>query len=186
MAHSTRSSPLFELSNCEFELLFGHGDRPCAGLAQGGNAEQSGLQKKNRQAVKTMARLLKQRGPRFIVSHVHGLTNRSMASSSAPITRIIRFEDTSGSVHFGEEPVAGASNATILNGDIYAGLVRSDTTAEISRLLSPVAPTNILCVGLNYMRHWEEGAKKRGVACPENPVSTHTDPMELHAPHHLT
>jgi len=40
----------------------------------------------------------------------------------------------------------------------------------VTKLLTPVAPTNILCVGLNYMRHWEEGAKQRGVSLPENPV----------------
>lgn len=40
----------------------------------------------------------------------------------------------------------------------------------MSKLLTPVEPTNILCVGLNYMRHWEEGAKKRGQELPENPV----------------
>jgi len=100
------------------------------------------------------------------------MARRMLTTFSAP-TRIIRFEDSEGVVHYGEEPAGGAkagSVATVLDGDVFEGLTRSDTTAKVQRLLTPVAPTNILCVGLNYMRHWEEGAKKRGVALPENPV----------------
>ena len=46
-------------------------------------------------------------------------------------------------------------------------LLRTGRTAKVGQLLSPIAPPNILCVGLNYMRHYEEGAKKRGIALPE-------------------
>ena len=82
-----------------------------------------------------------------------------------------------------QEPEAGSSTATLLEGDVYTGLSRSENTAEIAELLTPVSPTNVLCVGLNYMRcgpekchnchdpsltlrvylyrHYEEGAKKR-------------------------
>ena len=31
-------------------------------------------------------------------------------------------------------------------------------------------PPDILCIGLNYMRHYEEGAKKRGIPLPAKPV----------------
>jgi 2-keto-4-pentenoate hydratase/2-oxohepta-3-ene-1,7-dioic acid hydratase in catechol pathway len=40
---------------------------------------------------------------------------------------------------------------------------------KIRKLLTPLVPTDIFCIGLNYMKHYEEGAKKRGVPLPEKP-----------------
>ena len=51
-----------------------------------------------------------------------------------------------------QEPQAGSTTATLLEGDIYTGLSRTITTAEIAELLTPVEVVNVLCVGLNYMR----------------------------------
>ena len=54
---------------------------------------------------------------------------------------------------------------TRANGDPYAGL--TDTGNPVSgKLLAPIEPTNILCIGLNYAKHAEEGGKE----LPENPV----------------
>jgi len=47
---------------------------------------------------------------------------------------------------------------------------RTGKTAKIGQLLSPILPPNILCIGLNYTKHYEEGAKKRGIALPLKPV----------------
>ena len=59
----------------------------------------------------------------------------------------------------------------VLAGDPLGGapLSRTGRVARVERLLAPVSPPDILCVGLNYLRHYEEGAKKRGVPLPEKP-----------------
>lgn len=38
------------------------------------------------------------------------------------------------------------------------------------RLLAPLVPRNVFCVGWNYLEHFEEGAKKRGHELPEHPA----------------
>ena len=50
-------------------------------------------------------------------------------------------------------------------GDLFEGL--SDSGEAVSgTLLAPIQPTNILCIGLNYRKHAEEG----GQDIPQNPV----------------
>ena len=46
---------------------------------------------------------------------------------------------------------------------------RAGRVARVERLLAPVSPPDILCIGLNYLKHYEEGAKKRGVPLPDKP-----------------
>lgn len=53
-----------------------------------------------------------------------------------PVTRIIRFEDPSGAVFYGEEPEEGVTEAVILEGDIYKGLTRSENKAEANKTWS--------------------------------------------------
>lgn len=54
---------------------------------------------------------------------------------------------------------------TQAEGDIYQGL--SDTGKHIDgKVLAPVIPTDVLCIGLNYKKHAEEG----GQDMPEHPV----------------
>ena len=77
--------------------------------------------------------------------------------------KIVRFQDPAGHVHYGEwikewsalliETVDGTSRVT-------------DHVVAIDRLLAPVEPPSILCVGLNYRRHAEE----TGARIPEHPV----------------
>jgi 2,4-didehydro-3-deoxy-L-rhamnonate hydrolase len=38
------------------------------------------------------------------------------------------------------------------------------------RLLAPLVPRNIFCVGWNYLKHFEEGAAKRNEELPEHPA----------------
>src|SRR5690606_5010045 len=42
----------------------------------------------------------------------------------------------------------------------------SDRPARVVKILAPVAPLDILCIGLNYRRHAEES----GATAPERPV----------------
>lgn len=90
----------------------------------------------------------------------------------APVTRIIRFVSTDGNIYLGEEPAPGVTEAVLLSGDLYnqASLQRMGDKKEVAKLLAPLVPSAIFCIGLNYMKHWEESAKKRGIPQPEKPV----------------
>lgn len=78
--------------------------------------------------------------------------------------KIVRF------VH-DEQPRYGiVEGATVCacGGDPFSGLVRTSEAFEMSsvKLLAPVSPPNILCLGLNYRMHADEG----GVAYPSAPL----------------
>merc|ERR1711988_1774466 len=96
--------------------------------------------------------------------------HRSFSKGSEPIDRIIRFVGEDGKQYLGEEPQQSGDAATVLAGELLEGsLERTDKTMKITKLLSPLVPTDIFCIGLNYMKHYEEGAKKRGVPLPDKP-----------------
>jgi hypothetical protein len=101
------------------------------------------------------------------------------AAAAEPVVpaRFIRFVDAAtGGTHYGEpqQQALPYSSAMVLAGDPLADppipFTRTGRIAKIDQLLSPIAPPNILCIGLNYMKHYEEGAKKRGIALPSKPV----------------
>lgn len=54
----------------------------------------------------------------------------------------------------------------VLKGDLEHGFQPTGETVEGGELLAPVAPTAILCIGLNYRRHAAEG----NMPIPERPV----------------
>jgi len=98
-----------------------------------------------------------------------------LQGSMAAITRIIRFVSDDGGIFTGESPGEGTPSAgtlaTVLKGSLYDGtLTRTATKKPIVKLLAPVVPSDIFCIGLNYMKHYEESAKKRGIALPDRPV----------------
>jgi len=77
--------------------------------------------------------------------------------------KIIRLRTATGTTYASLET---DSTARRIEGDIYSDFA---VTSEIitGKLLAPIAPTNIFCIGLNYRRHAEEtGGKKM----PEHPV----------------
>ncbi len=78
--------------------------------------------------------------------------------------KILRFEDGSGTVQHGVQQADGS--VTRINGDLLGEVEDSGQVIEVGKLLAPVVPTDILCIGLNYRRHAEEG----GQAIPEYPV----------------
>lgn len=91
---------------------------------------------------------------------------------SGAITRIIRFISNDEAVYVGEEPSDNSGAAEVLSGNVLepSTLKRTGDKKPIVRLLAPVLPPNIFCIGLNYMKHYEEFSKKRGVALPSKPV----------------
>ena len=78
--------------------------------------------------------------------------------------KIIRFLDSAGNEGLGRQHDNGS--VTRLTGEIYGQLSDSGESVEVSKLLSPIVPTDILCIGLNYARHAAEG----GMDPPADPV----------------
>ncbi|HVQ20483.1 MAG TPA: fumarylacetoacetate hydrolase family protein, partial [Terrimicrobiaceae bacterium] len=60
----------------------------------------------------------------------------------------------------------GDGSAIELTGELFSGLQSTDRRADVAKLLAPLAPSQILGIGLNYRRHAEE-TKAR---IPEFPV----------------
>lgn len=78
--------------------------------------------------------------------------------------KIIRYEDQAGQVHYGCEHADDSK--TRIEGCVFDSYTVTDEPAEIAKLLSPIQPIDILCIGLNYRRHAEEGRKP----VPDYPV----------------
>jgi len=77
---------------------------------------------------------------------------------------IFRYADTQGAVHYGLLHPDGSRER--LEGDLFTGQHPTGVVAQVARLLSPLAPRALLCIGLNYRRH----AAETGAAIPERPV----------------
>jgi 2-keto-4-pentenoate hydratase/2-oxohepta-3-ene-1,7-dioic acid hydratase in catechol pathway len=69
--------------------------------------------------------------------------------------KLIRYQDAGGQVGYGALQSDGS--ARVIEGDVFGRFEVSGRRAAVNKLLAPVAPTNILCIGLNYRRHAAEG-----------------------------
>lgn len=78
--------------------------------------------------------------------------------------KIIRFQDRTGAVRYGER--VDEWSARLVEGNIFQTYQVTNRVVRIEKLLAPVEPPTILCIGLNYRRHAEE----TGAAIPERPV----------------
>jgi len=86
--------------------------------------------------------------------------------------RVCRCLDAEGAERLAlyEDGVAAGSTVQELGGGTVLApetLAPTGASFEVSQLLAPVDPCNILCIGINYLKHYEEGAKKRGVPMPQ-------------------
>jgi len=77
--------------------------------------------------------------------------------------KIIRFL-SAGREHLGRLHDDG--HATLLEGDLFGTLRDTGTRAAVDKLLAPLEPRDILCIGLNYKQH----AAESGSAPPAHPV----------------
>jgi 2-keto-4-pentenoate hydratase/2-oxohepta-3-ene-1,7-dioic acid hydratase in catechol pathway len=77
--------------------------------------------------------------------------------------KIVRFI-SSGSIHFGQ--FLDDQTARRIEGDIFSSYRVTDEKLTIHKLLAPVVPTDILCIGLNYRRHAAESAME----IPKHPM----------------
>jgi 2-keto-4-pentenoate hydratase/2-oxohepta-3-ene-1,7-dioic acid hydratase in catechol pathway len=89
---------------------------------------------------------------------------RKKASCYGNAMRIIRYLDFGDHVKYAVEHPDG--HTTELEGDILSGVRSLDRPAEVRKILAPIAPSQILGIGLNYRRHAEETRAK----IPEYPV----------------
>jgi len=78
--------------------------------------------------------------------------------------KIIRCQDRQGVVHFAAQQTDGS--ALKLTGDIFATPQLTDERVEVAKLLAPIEPRAIICIGLNYRRHAAETSAK----IPQYPV----------------
>ena len=78
--------------------------------------------------------------------------------------KIVRFLDDAKQLQFGCLQDDGST--TVAEGDLFNGLRDTGQPAQVAKLLAPVDPANIVCIGLNYRRHAEEGK----AAIPDHPV----------------
>lgn len=100
--------------------------------------------------------------------------------------KIIRAQNENGKIVFGSLIEDGSAN--YIEGDIFGDFIVTDKKISIKKLLAPIIPPAIFCIGLNYRHH----AKESGLAVSEYPVvfmkapsaiQNPNDPIEI--PQHL-
>eukprot|EP00933_Yihiella_yeosuensis_P030413 TRINITY_DN24054_c0_g6_i1.p1 TRINITY_DN24054_c0_g6~~TRINITY_DN24054_c0_g6_i1.p1 ORF type:complete len:308 (-),score=42.41 TRINITY_DN24054_c0_g6_i1:64-918(-) len=106
-----------------------------------------------------------------------------MASASNKATVLCRFEDDCGNRMWGQaldQDEAGIPmNAQLLqNQDPFADLMLSDKKVKVGKLLAPVTPTSIVCIGMNYRKH----AAEVKMEVPKFPVVFHKSVSTLQHP----
>ena len=78
--------------------------------------------------------------------------------------KIIRYQDSNGNI--GHAAMRTDGTALKLTGNIFQSAIVSGEKADVARLLAPIEPAMIICIGLNYRRHAQETNAK----IPQFPV----------------
>lgn len=78
--------------------------------------------------------------------------------------KIIRYLDRAGQAHHASEQPDGS--ALVIEGDIFGAHRVTTRRAEVAKLLAPVVPAQMVCIGLNYRKH----AAETGSKIPAHPV----------------
>jgi 2-keto-4-pentenoate hydratase/2-oxohepta-3-ene-1,7-dioic acid hydratase in catechol pathway len=78
--------------------------------------------------------------------------------------KIIRYLNQKGESGYAAQQADGT--AMKLTGDIFFSPRLTNEKADVVKLLAPIQPTSIICIGLNYRRHAQETA----ASIPEYPV----------------
>jgi 2-keto-4-pentenoate hydratase/2-oxohepta-3-ene-1,7-dioic acid hydratase in catechol pathway len=90
--------------------------------------------------------------------------------------KIIRFQNQAGEIHCGAQQADGA--VLCIEGDVFGDHRVTERVAEVKKILAPIQPTAIFCIGLNYLRHAAEG----GQVAPEHPVLFMKNPAAVQNP----
>jgi len=78
--------------------------------------------------------------------------------------KIVRYLNDQDESQFGSLQDDGSINR--IEGCIFSNYKETDETDSVKKILTPIKPSAILCIGLNYRKHAEEG----GAEIPEHPV----------------
>ena len=90
--------------------------------------------------------------------------------------KIIRYADPQGKIHHAATQADGSHRE--IEGDIFGAHTVSNRAANVARLLAPIQPSVIFCIGLNYRRHAEETKSK----IPQWPVLFMKSPAAVQNP----
>jgi len=90
--------------------------------------------------------------------------------------RIIRYLAQEGDIRFAAEQPSG--HCFDIRGDIFRDFEVTDRESNMVKLLAPIDPPVILCIGLNYRKH----AQETGAKIPEHPVLFMKSPGTLQNP----
>lgn len=90
--------------------------------------------------------------------------------------RIIRFVDQQGDLCLGDQ--YDGESAVLLRGRLFAGLETTGERRTVAKILAPLEPAALLCIGLNYRQHIVE----YGAAEPAHPVLFMKNPSAVQNP----
>ncbi|MEX1119645.1 MAG: fumarylacetoacetate hydrolase family protein [Terrimicrobiaceae bacterium] len=90
--------------------------------------------------------------------------------------KILRYQDSNGQIHLGQQMPDLSVNR--LKGDIFSNPTSTGEKADVSKILAPIVPPIILCIGLNYKQH----AAESGAKPPEIPILFVKGPNTLQNP----
>jgi len=90
--------------------------------------------------------------------------------------KLVRFINDADETKYGVQHDDG--NVTYLEGCPFDSPTDSGESATVKKLLAPITPKSIVCIGLNYKKHAEEG----GSDMPEHPVVFMKMPSTLQNP----
>ena len=82
--------------------------------------------------------------------------------------RIVRFQ-SGGQTYHGQDVDGSGKSARVIEGGLFSGGGShrvTDRVLKVEKLLAPLVPTDILCIGINYREH----AVESGSPIPQNPV----------------
>ena len=78
--------------------------------------------------------------------------------------KIVRYQSANGATQWGQLHADG--HVTRLSGELFGNLSDTGESVQVNRWLAPLVPVDIICIGLNYRKHADEG----GSPYPEHPV----------------
>ncbi|GAB5590638.1 hypothetical protein Unana1_05538 [Umbelopsis nana] len=110
--------------------------------------------------------------------------------SPQPWSRLIRFQDEHGKTHYGQPILDGEElkqsdfqkglKAHVITGDIFGEhTVDTSKTCSVRKLLAPISPNIVRCIGLNYRRH----AQETGSKIPVKPILFMKPPTSVCGPY---
>jgi 2-keto-4-pentenoate hydratase/2-oxohepta-3-ene-1,7-dioic acid hydratase in catechol pathway len=90
--------------------------------------------------------------------------------------KIIRYQSPAGEIGYAQQHPNDST--TKLRGTLFNGLEPTGEPAPVARLLAPLDPTVILCIGLNYRQH----AAETNAPLPQFPVLFFKNPASVQHP----